>query len=733
MKHNPKFILLPVFFLLYAFCKAQDSSILLRGKLYITKSVKVQKRAYTLNSTASLDSGTIIIEGDDIVVDFDGAVLSGSTDPEHPDKFKGVGVYINGGKNITLKNAVIKGFKVAVMGRQTSNLKIENCDFSYNFRQHLNSTREKEDLTDWQSYHHNEKDEWLRFGAGIYLRNCDSMVIKNTIITNGQCALMLTNCNAGLIYNNNFSFNSGVGIGMYMSSYNRILHNKIDWNVRGFSWGFYYRGQDSGGILVYEQSSNNIFAYNSVTHSGDGLFLWAGQTTIDTGKGGCNDNLVYGNDFSYAPTNGIEITFSRNRIINNIVKDCWHGVWGGFSYNTVIAGNHFSGNETAIAIEHGQENVIHQNRFEESNTGIQLWYTPNRRGEEGYMNNRDTRSRDYKISNNTFSGVKTVFDFKRTSNIFLYNNEATGYEVFQKADTTVKNSVVAKDSQLLKRDDSSYIATIQPKDNLMNAMLSEQHPKGKEQIRITEWGPYNFSYPLLWLTKTDSTGKLYFDVLGNPGTWKIKKLQGVSKPSVMKGSVPGQVSFQKKSGKTTDINIELEYRGAPVMSLFGKTFQANSPYLFSYTEFNVPIAWEVNWYAFDSTSDPIKQAASFKRVLAGKPIKKEKTTALNYVWWNGLGKGFPATNLATLSTAIINVPRGNYQIGISVGEIARVFIDDRLVIDAWDLSKKNFDADYHNDTSVFLEGRHAIRIEQAQFGSYGMLNFNLRKQPDSNK
>ena len=27
---------------------------------------------------------------------------------------------------------------------------------------------------------------------------------------------------------------------------------------------------------MYEQSSHNVVAYNSVTHSGDGLFLWAG-------------------------------------------------------------------------------------------------------------------------------------------------------------------------------------------------------------------------------------------------------------------------------------------------------------------------------------------------------------------------------------------------------------------------------------------------------------------------
>lgn len=50
-------------------------------------------------------------------------------------------------------------------------------------------------------------------------------------------------------------------------------------------------------MLVYEQSSANTFYKNNVTHGGDGFFLWAGQTTMDTGKGGCNDNLLLENDF----------------------------------------------------------------------------------------------------------------------------------------------------------------------------------------------------------------------------------------------------------------------------------------------------------------------------------------------------------------------------------------------------------------------------------------------------
>ena len=193
---------------------------------------------------------------------------------------------------MTLKNASVRGFKIALLAENAASLRLENCDFSYNYCPRLHSIREREDFSDWLSYHRNEKDEWMRYGAAFYLKNCSNVTIKGCRATGCQNALLMTRCNDAVVYNNFFHYNSGLGIGLYRSSRNKIMHNFLDWNVRGYSHGFYECGQDSAGILLYEQSSNNLIAFNSVTHSGDGLFLWAGQTTMDTGEGGCNDNLI---------------------------------------------------------------------------------------------------------------------------------------------------------------------------------------------------------------------------------------------------------------------------------------------------------------------------------------------------------------------------------------------------------------------------------------------------------
>lgn len=706
---------------------AQSHSISLYKGIVIRHSVKIKNKVYHFEGDDPLSTAPVVIQGNDITIDFNGAVIKGSLDYENPDKFKGTGIIIKSGRNITLKNVTIKGFKVGIRAQGINGLKITGGDFSYNFRQHLNSTRQKEDLADWQSYHHNEKDEWLRYGAGIYLRDCDSIDVHDNKITGGQCGLMLTNCNDGQVYNNNFSFNSGLGIGMYRSSRNQVMYNKLDWNVRGYSDGVYYRGQDSAGILVFEQCNDNTFAWNSVTHSGDGFFLWAGQTTMDTGNGGCNDNLVFSNDFSYAPTNGVEITFSRNKIINNIMRDCWHGVWGGFSYNTVIANNDFAGNLSAIAIEHGMDNIISRNTFNGDKVAIELWSNPKRPKDIGYLQKRDTRSINYTIDNNTFTDVKNVFNINNTTNIKITGNRVSRSVMQQKFDTTVTNiSFDRTGDQVKPQTDSSYFPKLKGLPPGQNARLRKDQLKGKKYIMMAQWGPYSFDYPIAWWQKTDPAGKMYFDMIGPSGAWKIIKIKGASNPNSLSGSFPAQLVVQKDTAALTDVDIEMEYTGGGITSPFGIKYDKGQPYRFHYREFDIPFQWQMKWFAFDTTNDPLKHPVQFNKLITGTPVKVTGGEDVSEVFGKGFGKDIPREKIATVTTAGFTVPGGLYKVGISASEMARVYIDDKLIIENWDPAKIVYDEDYHRDAIISLSGSHTIRIEQAQYGDYGMLNLQIQ-------
>ena len=723
-----KIILFSFVILICSYSNSQEK--LLTKGLKITRSVKIKKQTYKLDAFPSIDQGVIIIEGNNITVDFNNAILKGSNSKKNPDEFFGVAILIKGGRNITIRNLKARGYKVAVLARNVSNLTIDNCDLSYNYRQHLNSTQEKEDISDWLSHHQNEKDEWLRYGAAMYLRGCDSATIKNTKVTGGQNALMMTNCNYGKIFNNEFSFNSGLGIGMYRSSFNTIAYNKINFNVRGYSHGVYNRGQDSAGILIYEQSNSNHFYKNSVTHGGDGFFLWAGQTTMDNGTGGCNDNVLLRNDFSYAPTNGIEVTFSRNIISGNRIYECDHGIWGGYSYNTIIAGNQFRSNRIGIAIEHGQENEIHHNIFFNNKEAIRLWGRKEQPADWGYAKNRDTRSRNYIISNNNFNSNPLVMSVTRTEQLNVFDNRYDEYETIFKTDSTVTGLDTTWNDEIAKKfnaDTTEYVPDVPaPRD----AFKGTGAFAGRKNIMITEWGPYDFRSPIIWNTNpADTTGIMQFDLLGPKGKWRIKRFRGVKDVSLMSGTFPATITATKLTGDRTDILIELEYTGSSITTQFGEAIAAGKPHPFSFKKFFQPIEFDVVWYAYDFKGhDPIKTGQIIPPTARLRPVKTEKTNKLDYAWWGGI-KNADGTypEFVTSASGSANFEKGNYELGVTWDDAVRVYLDGKLVIDEWNPSLYKFDESPHKTITLALEGKHSITVEHVELGGFATLSLKIRK------
>jgi parallel beta-helix repeat protein len=624
------------------------------------------------------------------------------------------------GNNITIKNARINGFKVGIMARGCKNLKIINSDLSYNYRQHLHSNWLNEDISDWMSFHHNENDEWLRYGAGIYMKNCSKFKITSNIITNGQCGLMLVGCNDGEVSDNNFSFNSAIGVGMYRSSHNNVLHNKLDFNVRGYSDGFYNRGQDSGGLLVFEQCNSNVFAYNSTTHCGDGFFLWAGQTTMDNGTGGCNDNYIFKNDFSYAPTNGVEVTFSKNIIRDNIIKGCDHGIWGGYSWETSIIGNNISQNRIGIAIEQGQNNNISLNNFENNKqAGIKLWARKTQPADWRYAQKKDTRSRNYNLWENRFKNEFIAIDLALTENLTLYKNEYLNTKTRIRKDSSVGNLV--QNPEFVT--DSAAVSIPVPEKWKTIGIPASTNPVGRNQIRITEWGPYNFNYPILFLKKIDSNNYYYFDVLGPKGKWRLKNAKCLKDISINSGGFPAELIAQKNGD---DVALELEYYGPPFTNQFGKKQPAGSPYIFSFRDYQPAINWKVSWFKWDAAHDPNKDYDLFKTVLQGDPVKKENSKNLNFTWWGAIGTALPADSFATVATSIINVKKGIYNVGVTADDLVKVYLDGKLLIDYWDAKKYVYDEDAHHDAEVELDGRHEIRIEHVENAGFATLLFTLK-------
>jgi parallel beta-helix repeat protein len=705
--------------------------LLLKGSLYaqlpqpgmrVQQSIRFQSGYYPINAANDLQQPLLTIAGENITVDFNDAVLQGSNDKTRPDEFYGLAVRIEkGSKNITIRNLKAHGYKIALLADSVAQLRIENCDLSYNWRQHLNSRPEQEDISDWMSYHHNEKDEWLRYGAAIYLRNCSKVFVQNNTVTGGQCALMMTRCRDGMVADNNFSFNSGIGIGLYRSSHNIIRHNRLDFNVRGYHYGKYKRGQDSAGILVFEQSSDNSFVYNSATHSGDGFFLWAGQQTMDTGEGGSNDNFIYGNNFSFAPTNGVEITFSRNLVMKNRITDCDHGVWGGYSYDTDITDNFFANNRIGVAIEHGQNINIVLNHFTNDKTGIKLWSREKQPSDWIYAQKKNTDSRNYWISANRFTATPVAFDIMGTDTVVFNGNVKMLVDEPLKVGDRAYNLDTSREEEPLDMDYQPDIRLKKIKDTAYPAL---NVPAGKEQIRITEWGPYDFSYPLLWFKEKDSTGLYHFEVLGPGSSWSLQQTSGFTIIDKGSNSFPSSITARADSSILNRV-IQLRYEGPPYKNIFGK-LQDSSSASFNYHEFSAGNSWDINWYRWDS-SQTVNDFSRFEALFNTLPLYTATVRNLNAIWWGKPDTHVPADSFATVAQTGLQLVAGRYEINLTADDFARVWVDDILVIDAWDPRYVDLDETTHHRAVLNLvKGTHRIKVVHAEKSGLATLQFSIR-------
>ena len=653
--------------------------------MVISQSMKLEKGSYFINSYDTLQS-VITVTGNNIIVDFQHLIIEGDSNHYNPDNFTGVGIHIVDGSNITIKNLIIRGFKVGILAEDIQGLVIENSDFSYNYRPRLKSIREREDLSDWLSYHDNENDEWLRYGAGIYLKNCDNAVIKNNRCSQNQNALLMTLCDSSEVYNNIFAFNSGLGLGMYRSTYNSVKHNCFDFNIRGYSHDFYRRGQDSAGILCYEQCSHNVFAYNSATHSGDGFFLWAGNSTMDSGEGGSNNNIIAFNDFSYAPTNGIEVTFSSNIIIGNKLVDCRYGVWGGYSHHTIIIDNVFERNNYGVAIEHGNNNIISFNDFNGDEVGIQLWERETQPPDWGFAQNRDVSSRDYVLAENKFYNVDKIYDVRKTSGIdTILNNES----LFE-SPVALKNGINAE--------------------NII-------HYKGREKMLINEWGPYNYNYPLIWLNGIIKD-TFHFNILGPTGKWHIKETKGFSEISSNTGKT-GDKIWGLRNLDEDMIHFVLEYNGDDFIDQHGIKKKGEN-YTFSYDRYDKSIQWSVSWSSFNEKTHPLNNYSAFKKHIRTKQEYRQETNDLAYTWWRSPGNKIDPERFGTFAKSVSRFNPGKYLIHITSDDGLRFFIDGKLRIDNWNIHVPTTDSLY-----VDLNGEHLFELEHFEGGGFSTLDFRL--------
>lgn len=207
--------------------------------LVISHSVEFTNDEYQLLTTDDSNNAIITIEGDSIDVNFNHLTLIGTEDLTTPNQFDGIAIHVKNSQYISIRNLNVSGYKVAVKVDKVSNLTIDSCNFSFNYREASTSKGKV-------------KNEQI---TALVINNSDNIHIKNTNISNNYNGVLLHNSKNYQFENNQIQFNANTGVSIEKSSNGQFSNNQIDWNF-------------GAGINNSDISISNIFQNNSLTHNG---------------------------------------------------------------------------------------------------------------------------------------------------------------------------------------------------------------------------------------------------------------------------------------------------------------------------------------------------------------------------------------------------------------------------------------------------------------------------------
>jgi parallel beta-helix repeat protein len=445
---------------------------------------------------------------------------------------------------------------------------------------------------------------------------------------------------------------------------------------------------------------------------------------MDTGEGGANDNVVYSNDFSYAPANGIEATFSHNVFVANRVVGSDYGIWGGYSFDSWIANNTLSFNRIGIAIEHGQGNRIVANRLTGDTTGVQLWADSIEQSDWGYPKHRDTRSRDNLVADNHFAMSRIGVRASNSTPLTLLGNRFVGVDTDLMSTTTV----AARHDSTPTRQDGVFKSEIPIE---LRGLIPRALPNGHREwpsaplahlprsaIIVDEWGPYDWRMPKLWPLDSTRAYPLRLAVLGPPGEWSIRQTRNTTAVSKRAGKiatvgVPDTIVVSPRTDSLGNWSIMLAFRASP----------RSAPVLVSYERFEPVIDWTERVFAWSDSTDPRTKPDAFAALLRGAPLVERHAPRLDLMWYRPPVAAIPSKQWALEATGAVDLPPGPYTLQTISDDAVRVWVDDSLAIDAWPPHESRV------DVAPLSPGRHRLRVQYYQVDGWVELRVEILRGP----
>jgi parallel beta-helix repeat protein len=387
--------------------------------------------------------GVIQVSGRDFTLDLRGVKLIG------PGKREGVGIHVTDARNVTIKNADVRGYRWGILLERCVEVKLEDSNFSRNGN-----------LPPGTAIDESGKEPEDQHGGGILIRDSKKCSVKRCKAMYQWDGVDVVRSDENTIEDGDYSYNNNWGVHFWAASRNVFRRNRAIWCTTGQGELFQaltgWQTYDAQAVAMDHNSNENRIEENDLRFGGDAIFIRANEGPLDPSSGmatpvknGSHRNILRNNDCSFSPNNAIEVDFVDDTVIEgNNCSYSNYGMWLGYSRGTIVRGNiAVNCSSRAVEIENGQNGVFENNYFASgSATGAHLIYLR--------QNGRDkTPSGPYRFVNNflwgSYRGIllrHTPATFERNTLYWILrpnDKEAVLVEGDSESQFTLVNNVIA--------------------------------------------------------------------------------------------------------------------------------------------------------------------------------------------------------------------------------------------------------------------------------------------------
>jgi hypothetical protein len=626
------------------------------------------------------DRGILRLVGlHDVELDLTSVEMIGSESDTDQDALIGVGLLIEDCHNVRVIGGVWKGYRQAILVRNSSLVVIENADFSELWSEDLQSTATGDDVSDWIDP---GDEEAPNLPAAITAQEVDGLVVRFCKVRHSQNGVLMSGVTQGVVQDNDFSFLSGWGVALFDSSDCTVAYNATEYNVRGYSHGAYAVGHNSAGILVAGASRGNQISFNRATHCGTGILVWGRESTSERPE----DTRIFGNDCSAAIQTGIHTVRSKRTFVqsNRVQGALAFGVRSQSDEAVIVFENQIQGTQgRGIAFHGTRASVVFSNRILDNQVGLEV----TARAPQGLdsQSGEENSSLDHFIVGNQFSD--------NGQDLIAHESEALSF---------AGNRFLGGMQRLHVQDISAW---------LESGEKSEDTAEAQGEDTVVGW------------------------LAGSNGVMPTGNIERVSL-RLWDGELPVELvaaqaleAPQVEGHPTSSAIVHSEFDGGTETVVLGRFGPWDFPSGEPQAQMRLPggifsgVRWQASWFSFDpETHDPRGDVQAWRALAENPVLSRTVDHFLDPLPSDEIKLQVPAIRFGLVAETEIRIKHtGDYQLSVMSDDGLRLWVGDSVVFEDW-----SWHTTKRKQISLSLKaGTHKVRLEYFQLDGAAELALEL--------